>query len=84
MYIEIQNMLRFEKEKKTGVPQTDLRIKMAIREYQEYKSMEIKSYLISLVNQFCHEEKKDVSVNIRFLLKNFRFVYKIIYYELLD
>lgn len=57
---------------------------MAIREYQEYKSMEIKSYLISLINQFCHEEKMEVSVSIRFLLKNFRFVYKIIYYELLD
>lgn len=46
--------------------------------------MEIKSELISLVNQFCHEGKKNLSRNIRFLLRNFKFVFRIIYYQLLD
>lgn len=57
---------------------------MTIRQYQQHKSMEIKSELISLVNQFCHEGKKNLSRNIRFLLRNFKFVFRIIYYQLLD
>lgn len=45
--------------------------------------MEIKQEVISLVSQFCHEDKKSFSKNIRFLLRNFKFVFRIIYHELL-
>jgi hypothetical protein len=46
--------------------------------------MELKSELINLVNLFCHEDKKNLSRNIRFLLRNFKFAFRIIYYQVLD
>lgn len=57
---------------------------MTIRQYQQYKSMEIKSELLSLVDQFCQEGKTNLSRNIRFLLRNFKFVFRTIYYDILE
>lgn len=46
--------------------------------------MQIKTQLITHINQFCHEGIKNVSKNIRFLLRNFRFVFRIVYWNLLE
>ena len=56
---------------------------MTIRDYQYYKNMEIKAQLLHYVNQFCHDNKKNVSKNIRFLLRNFKFVFRTIYEDIL-
>lgn len=69
-----------KKERQKLGLEVELKPKMPIREYQEHKSMEIRTELISLVNQFCHEGKNEGITKIRLLLKNFKFVYRIIYY----
>lgn len=83
MFKDIQLMERYERESETGVEEKE-GFKMSIREYQNYKSMEIKEEVLSLVQQFCYEEKKSASRNIRFLLRNFKFVFRIEYYDLLE
>jgi hypothetical protein len=56
---------------------------ICIQEFYEYKNFDIKGYLIDHVNMFCHERKNTIT-KIRLILRAFRFVYRVIYRELLE
>lgn len=56
---------------------------ITIQEFYEYKNFDIKGFFIDHVNMFC-QEKKNTITKIRLILRAFRFVYRVIYRELLD
>lgn len=57
---------------------------MTIRQYQNLRAMEIKTQLINEVGLYCDEKKESAIKNIRFLLKSFKFVFRTIYYDILE
>ena len=54
-----------------------------IQSFYEYKNLDIKGYLIDHVNMFCVDKKNTIH-KIRLILRAFRFIYRVIYRELLD
>lgn len=56
---------------------------ITIQEFYEYKNFDVKGYLIDQVNMFCQDRKNTIT-KIRLILRAFRFVYRVIYRELLE
>lgn len=54
-----------------------------IQDYKTYEQCDIKSFLVERVTEFCFE-KKDTTLNIRLMIRNFKFVFRVIYEELLE
>ena len=61
------------------------KLMVTIQEYQALKGMELKSYLMELVKIACTETKDREKnfIKIRLLIKNFKFVMRTIYPEIL-
>jgi hypothetical protein len=56
---------------------------ITIQQFYEYKNFDIKGYFIDHVNMFC-QDKKDTVMKMRLILRAFKFVYRVIYRQLLD
>jgi hypothetical protein len=56
---------------------------ITIQQFYEYKNFDIKGYFIDHVNMFC-QDKRDAVMKMRLILRTFKFVYRVIYRQLLD
>ncbi len=57
-------------------------LKINIQNYNKYSKADIKTLFLQLIHEYCIEGK-DVLIHIRIFLKLFRFIFRIIYKQLL-
>jgi hypothetical protein len=55
-----------------------------IQQYYEYKDFDIKNYLVEKIVDFCMYDKGNKDAEIRMMLRSFKFIYRVIYKEILE
>jgi hypothetical protein len=58
-------------------------LKIDIQQYYQFKNMDIKTYLVEEIGEMVNNFKNNAKI-IRIILKKFKFVYRIIYKDLLE
>jgi len=55
-----------------------------IQQYYEYKDFDIKNYLVEKIVDFCVYDKDTKDIEIRMMLRSFKFIYRVIYKDILE
>jgi hypothetical protein len=55
-----------------------------IQQYYEHKEFDVKNYFVEKIIDLCLYDKDSRKMEIRMMIRNFKFLYRVIYQEILE
>lgn len=86
LYRDVAIATRAKLKKDGDSEEENTELKIDIQNYKLYSKADIKNFFLQLIHEYCCEDNKkdDLLLHIRLFLKSFRFIFRIIYKQLLE